>query len=379
MRRFVFFLFSVVAFGAVKVGEAPPEIRLDRLIPDQPVEKATLAALKGKAVVLDFWATWCGPCIDQIPEWNQLATQFKGRPIVFLAVTPENPAAVQLFLKKRPIEGWVGIGDVAETYGLTGVGHKFLIDADGKVAAIATGKKLTVPLLEDLLAGRPVMFPPDPPRYETKIRTDEPGSAPPVANVIIRPTTVIERGGGTGRGKDEIMFRATPLRIILSSIYRVIPPRIIGEPAEDTTRYDAWISLPGASRETFEAFTRNVVCAGLHVSAEREMRDTEVYLLTAPNGKPPGLVEAVPAGGIVSGLGKGSLKLKGPFLALAGLLERPLGQPVIDETRIDGTYDIKLTYEDGSTDSAIQAVEKLGLKLTKARRPIEFLVVKKAQ
>jgi uncharacterized protein (TIGR03435 family) len=66
-------------------------------------------------------------------------------------------------------------------------------------------------------------------------------------------------------------------------------------------------------------------------------------------------------------------------MALAALLERTLGRPVIDETRIDGMYDIKLTYADSSTDGVIQAVEKLGLNLTKARRPIEFLLVTKAQ
>jgi hypothetical protein len=122
-------------------------------------------------------------------------------------------------------------------------------------------------------------------------------------------------------------------------------PRIVGEPAEDTTRYDAWIALPGASREAFEAFARETWCA-------------------------PGCTFRP---------GNRSLKLSGPLMALAGLLERPLGQPVIDETRIDGAYEIKLTYADGSTDSLIQAVEKLGLRLTKARRSVEFLVVKKAQ
>jgi uncharacterized protein (TIGR03435 family) len=60
------------------------------------------------------------------------------------------------------------------------------------------------------------------------------------------------------------------------------------------------------------------------------------------------------------------------------MLERPLGAPVLDETKLAGSYKIKLTHEEGSAASLIQAVEKLGLRLMKERRPVEFLVVRKA-
>ena len=97
----------------VKVGQPAPEILLDQLLPDQPVANASLRALKGKAVVLVFWATWCGPCVAAIPHLNELAVQYKDKPIVFLAITPEDRSEIEPFLKKRPIEGWVGIAKAA--------------------------------------------------------------------------------------------------------------------------------------------------------------------------------------------------------------------------------------------------------------------------
>jgi uncharacterized protein (TIGR03435 family) len=84
-------------------------------------------------------------------------------------------------------------------------------------------------------------------------------------------------------------------------------------------------------------------------------------------------------GGILSSGAEGVLKLSGPLMALATMIERRLGAPVLDETGIQGAFTINAQYQEGSTESLIQAVEKLGLKLTKARRPIEYLVVKKAQ
>ena len=42
-------------------------------------ETATLASLKGKIVVLDFWATWCGPCLASIPHTNELAEKYKDK------------------------------------------------------------------------------------------------------------------------------------------------------------------------------------------------------------------------------------------------------------------------------------------------------------
>jgi uncharacterized protein (TIGR03435 family) len=171
------------------------------------------------------------------------------------------------------------------------------------------------------------------------------------------------------------------IRSVLSSLYTLPPPRIIGDPADDPTRYDAWIALPGASREHFQAFARSVACAALHITAEKEMRDTDVFVMTAPNGEPPGRVEEGSFGPtfMIGGGGDGSIKLRGPLIGITSPLERALGIPVLDETKIEGIFDINIKYERGSKDDAIKAVEKLGLKLTKARRPIEYLVVKKSQ
>src|SRR5271157_2119519 len=112
------------AIAQVKVGQAAPEIRLDQLLPEQPAANARLEALKGKAIALEFWATSCSLCIGALPHWNELAKQFGERPMVFLSVTDEDRPKVEQFLKKYPIQGWVGIAKSAgfkKSYGVEGL------------------------------------------------------------------------------------------------------------------------------------------------------------------------------------------------------------------------------------------------------------------
>lgn len=64
-------------------GRPAPALQVTNWVNGQPM---TLASLKGKIVVLDFWATWCGPCIASIPHNNELAAKFKDKGVVFVGV-----------------------------------------------------------------------------------------------------------------------------------------------------------------------------------------------------------------------------------------------------------------------------------------------------
>src|SRR5258708_33922560 len=115
MQRYILWSAMLVLAAAcasaasVTVGSPAPAINLDQLIPEQPPGNASLSALAGKAVVLEFWATWCAPCIDAIPHVNELAEQFKDRPVQFISITDEESSLIEGFLKNKPIGGWGAI------------------------------------------------------------------------------------------------------------------------------------------------------------------------------------------------------------------------------------------------------------------------------
>jgi|ERR1022692_2643340 thiol-disulfide isomerase/thioredoxin len=68
---------------------APP-LNLSNVLQAPADASANLEALRGKVVVIDFWATWCGPCRKSIPHWNELVDGFKGKPVQFIAITDED-------------------------------------------------------------------------------------------------------------------------------------------------------------------------------------------------------------------------------------------------------------------------------------------------
>jgi thiol-disulfide isomerase/thioredoxin len=122
-----------------------------RLAPGQPApdftftttdgKKMRLSDLKGNVVLLDLWASWCGPCIGEIPHAKKLEEHFKGKPVTFLAVSiDENELPWKAAMKKYKLTGMhtrVHGGWKAEPmklYSVSGVPAYFLIDRAGNLA-----------------------------------------------------------------------------------------------------------------------------------------------------------------------------------------------------------------------------------------------------
>lgn len=370
---------SSPGFAAVTAGSPAPAITLDQLIPNRPVANATLSSLSGKAVVLEFWATWCAPCIDAIPHLNELVEQFKDRPIQFISITDEEPPLVEGFLRKRPIGGWVGIDrkkQSSKAYGFNGIPQTVLIDATGKFVAMAHPSGLKASHIEDLLAGKAVTLPRPPAGSTMTVSRADDGGPAPVIDALIRPAT--SDNSGYSRSATKFSAKGATLRALLVSVYSFLPDRIEGEPVQRPERYDVSVSLPGAKGDALQALLQQVVCAAFHLEVSRETRDTDVFVLTAPNGKPAALIETASTGGSMTSRGKGQLKLIGNSLSsLANVLGDSIHKPVLDETGLAGKYDLELKYDDKAPDGLIDAVRnRLGLTLEPARRPVEFLIVR---
>jgi thiol-disulfide isomerase/thioredoxin len=115
-----------------KVGVAPPEISAASWL---NIDKApTLAGLKGKVVVVEFWATWCGPCVKGIPHLNKLHEEYGGKGLTILSFTDQSRQGIDNFRKNTPIKYIIGAGsELASDYGVSGIPHAFLIGKDGKL------------------------------------------------------------------------------------------------------------------------------------------------------------------------------------------------------------------------------------------------------
>jgi len=143
------------------IGRAAPPLSLSNVLQAPDGQTASWSALRGKAEVIEFWATWCGGCREIIAHLNELEGRFRGRFNRFLSLTDEDPGLVSRFLKEHPISGWVGIdseGKTVREYGIVGWPRTVLVDARGVIQGIGNPAALTTELLEDFLAGRPMRF-----------------------------------------------------------------------------------------------------------------------------------------------------------------------------------------------------------------------------
>lgn len=119
-----------------------PELARARMAPPFTVttadgERISMDDLQGKVVLLDFWATWCGPCREALPHIKQVAKKFQGEPLVILSISLDaNEEKWKEFIAKNEMS-WPQYrdggftGPIARMFSVNAIPHTFTIDADG--------------------------------------------------------------------------------------------------------------------------------------------------------------------------------------------------------------------------------------------------------
>jgi len=136
-------------------GRVPPALEVAGWVNTDPM---TLAGLKGKVVVLDFWGIFCAPCRKLMPHLSQLYEKHRGEGLVVLGVSEDERPDIEKFAKEieagyplaadRLVEG---NGVTLKAYSIVAIPTVYLIGRNGKIAWIGDGPKLTDKMVLDEL------------------------------------------------------------------------------------------------------------------------------------------------------------------------------------------------------------------------------------
>ena len=125
-----------------------PQLSLSKMAPAFEVTaldgtRFNLDNMGGKVVLIDFWATWCGPCNAELPHMRKIAKEFAGQPLVILSISWDDDAdAWKAFIAKNEMT-WLQYRDkghkLSEQFGVQAIPHYFTIDSDGVLTAEMMG------------------------------------------------------------------------------------------------------------------------------------------------------------------------------------------------------------------------------------------------
>ena len=122
----------------LQIGLAAPAFKL----PDLSGQEVTLDQYKGKVVMLDFWATWCGPCRMTMPILESMEKEFANNLILLAVNVQESKDDVRDFVRAQNVHSRVLLdeeGSVGETYGTESIPMQVLIDKRGIIRHIQIG------------------------------------------------------------------------------------------------------------------------------------------------------------------------------------------------------------------------------------------------
>lgn len=143
LRRPICTLLVVLSLGGAAVAKTAPSLDLK----DLSGHKQKLVSTRGQIVVLSFWATWCGPCQEELPRLSKLSEEYAGKNVRFVAVSIDDPkdrGKIQPFLQRQRVGLEVWVGASADDLARFGLGDivpgTVVLDAQGELVGRIMGE-----------------------------------------------------------------------------------------------------------------------------------------------------------------------------------------------------------------------------------------------
>lgn len=139
--------FAQAYFSPSPPDASPVTALWERSFPNPEGEAQPLSQWRGQVLVLNFWATWCAPCRDEMPDFASLRAQYRPQEVEFVGLAIDNPQRVTAFLQRQPVNYPILVGEgeahaLARLLGNPGgaLPYTVVLDREGRIVLTHLGR-----------------------------------------------------------------------------------------------------------------------------------------------------------------------------------------------------------------------------------------------
>ena len=297
----------------------------------------------------------------------------------YISIDDEDPKAVQTFLTRKKMSGWVGVDASGGVFGLYGVESRpttIIVDGNGKIVAVTEIDSLSATDLRAVAEGKNVAFKPTMEITEVSVPSSPDAEralfAVSVSKASPDAKTAIAKHPPTGT--DVLGEDADGL---ITDVFNVFGNRYVLKDPLPAGRYDVRVNSVDVPQTMVDSVVQQAVLAALHLQIESKTLTRPAYILRATDANKKLLSPSASTHAVKRGYWHGNfLLMNGTMDDLAYVLATGLENPVLNETGIDGTYDARFKVAGGDVDS-LNAIlkETLGLELVPGNQEMSITVL----